>query len=574
MSEQIEKTNVIHSRNFLPKDFSVANWNSVEPYLTELRDRNIESFEEFEKWIKDRSEIESVISEDERWRYMRTTIDTTDKKAEEDLSFFYEQIKPHLKKINFELNQKFIESPYLSQLDQDKYFNYIREIQRRLELFNEENIELFKEQDKKQNEYGSITGLWTVEVNGEELTFQQAQILLKKQDRAIREEVWKKINARKTQDADKLDELLSELIQIRHKIAKNAGYDNYRDYKFADLCRFDYTPEDCFEFHRSIAEEVVPIVNELQKERKQELGLDALRPWDTTVDTSGKPPMKPVDSSEELIQKTKQIFDLIDPYFGNCIQQMNDRDFFDLDSRIGKAPGGYNMTLPETGMPFIFMNSANSEGDVRVMMHEGGHAIHTFLSHPLEINGFKDYPSEVAELASMSMELMSMDHWNVFYSDDEELRRAKRSQLIGVLSGLPAIARGDAFQHWLYTNPDHTIEERRAYWLELEKELGGSVIDWSGFENDRSIYWQRILHFYEVPFYFIEYAMAQLGAVAVWMNFQQDRSKAIQQYKDALKLGYTSTIPEIYNTAGIKFDFSKEYVRHLAEFVHDEIKRL
>jgi oligoendopeptidase F len=292
------------------------------------------------------------------------------------------------------------------------------------------------------------------------------------------------------------------------------------------------------------------------------------------VDISGKPALKPFNGGAELIDKSIQCFSNINPYLGERLEIMKDNGLFDVESRKGKAPGGYNYPLSETGAPFIFMNSANTFRDLTTMVHEGGHAVHTFLTADLELNDFKHCPSEVAELASMSMELISMDNWEVYFDNEEDLKRAKRDQLFDVLKTLPWVAVVDQFQHWIYTNPDHTDEQRRQAWIEIYEPFGAGFADWSEHPDAEANLWQKQLHIFEVPFYYIEYGMAQLGAIAVWKNYKENPEKGLQQYLDALKLGYTKTIKEIYETAGIKFDFSAHYVKELAEFVKGEMEKL
>ena len=360
------------------------------------------------------------------------------------------------------------------------------------------------------------------------------------------------------------------MISLRQKIAQNAGFDNYRDYKFAAMGRFDYTPSDCYDFHSSIALEITPIINQIDLERKEKLGLESYKPWDSSVDAAGKEPLKPFYGGAELINKSIKCFYRLRPYFGECLEIMKAMKHLDLESKEGKAPGGFNYPLYETGVPFIYMNAVGSQRDLVTMVHEGGHAVHSFLSRDLDLCEFKSVPSEVAELASMAMELLSMEAWDEFYSDEEELKRAKREQMEKVLEGLPWIAAIDKFQQWIYTT-DHTAEERRAEWANIMGLLGSSVVDWEGHEETYLNLWQKQLHLYEVPFYYIEYGMAQLGAIAMWRSYKQLGSTALDNYDAALKLGYTKSIGELYQTAGIEFNFSQEYVKELAEFVKTEL---
>jgi oligoendopeptidase F len=414
----------------------------------------------------------------------------------------------------------------------------------------------------------------SVHIDDKEFTLEQASVFLKGTDRVKRHEVWEKITKRRLQDKEPLNELFDHLRKLRHTVATNAGFENFRDYMFQALGRFDYTPQDCYAFHAAIETEIVPILREQATKRKAALDLPELKPWDMDVDISGKPALKPFSNGNELIEKSIQCFTNINRYLGERLEIMKDNNLFDVESRKGKAPGGYNYPLAETGAPFIFMNSANTFRDLTTMVHEGGHAVHTFLTADLELNDFKHCPSEVAELASMSMELISMDNWNVFFDNEEDLKRAKRDQLVDVLKTLPWVAVIDQFQHWIYTNPNHTDTERTEAWIKIYESFGAGFVDWSEHSDAEANLWQKQLHIFEVPFYYIEYGMAQLGAIAVWKNYKENPEKGLQQYLDALKLGYTKTIKEIYETAGIKFDFSAAYVKELAEFVKAEMEKL
>lgn len=561
-------------RTFVSEDFDSSKWEQIEPYCSNLLGREINSVEELTGWLLDWSEFEAVLGEQSRWVYVKTTIDTSDETAKAALRNQYTNIFPKLSVLENELKKKFIACPYTEQLNQDAFFTTIRRVKSALEIFREDNIPLQSELQMKQSTFDEIAGAQSIQYKGNELTIQQAGVFLKSTDRAERETVYKLISERKFADAEKLDTLLSELIQLRHKIALNAGYKNYLEYRFAELGRFDYTPEDCLKFHATMEEVMMPLVNEISSERQEQLGLDVLRPWDREVDVSGKPALKPCNNTEDLTNKTIECFNRLDSYFGERIAIMKEMKYLDLDSRMSKSPGGYNMTMPEIGVPFIFMNSANSETDVITMVHEGGHAIHTFLSHPLEFNAFKETTSEIAEVASMGMELMSMEHWDVFYPNTDDLNRARRNHLKYILSVLTKTCMGDSFQFWLYLNPNHTAEERRDKWAELQSKFTPNNVDITGLEKFSSSSYQSILHFYIVPFYYIEYAFAELGALAVWKNFKQNPTKAVEDYKNALKLGYTKPIPVFYETAGAKFDFSKPYVLSLLSFLKQELNKL
>jgi len=560
-------------RKFVPEDLVINSWDKIKSLFDNLVDRQISNVLELEQWMLDQSELSAVLEEDMAWRYIKMNIDTTDKELGERFSFWIKEISPNTAPYSHKLNLKLVKSPYLKDLDQEKYRIYLRSVKKQIEIFRKENIPLFTTMEEKQQEYGAISAKMSIEVDGEKMTMQKAALLLKSTDRAKREEIYNKISSRRLQDEKALDDLYDELILLRQKIASNAGFDNYRDYMFAALGRFDYTPKDCFNFHDAIAQEIVPIINSFEQRRKEKLGNISYKPWDTAVDVDGLAPLKPFDGGTELTDLSIECFNRLRPYFGESLATMKAMKHLDLESKNGKAPGGFMYPLYEIGVPFIYMNAVGSQRDLVTMVHEGGHAVHSFLSRDLSLTEFKSTPSEVAELASMAMELLSMDHWDVFYSDAADLKRAKLEQLEKVLEGLPWIASIDKFQHWIYTT-EHTAKQRKEKWLEISAELGNQIIDWEGNQNVHANLWQKQLHLYEVPFYYIEYGMAQLGAIAMWRSYKQLGEQGLDNYMDALKLGYTKTIGEIYETAGIKFDFSASYVKELADFIKEELEKL
>jgi oligoendopeptidase F len=560
-------------RKFVPEDLVINSWNKIKSLFDNLVDREISSALELEQLMLDQSELSAVLEEDMAWRYIKMNIDTTDKELGEQFSFWIKEISPNTAPYSHKLNLKLVNSPYLKDLDQEKYRIYLRSVKKQIEIFREDNIPLFTTMEEKQQEYGAISAKMSIEVDGKKMTMQKAALLLKSTDRAKREEIYNKISSRRLQDEKVLDDLFDELISLRQEIAKNADFDNYRDYMFAAMGRFDYTPKDCFNFHDAIAKEIVPIINSFEQKRKNKLGNESYKPWDTAVDVDGLPPLKPFDGGTELTDLSIECFNRLRPYFGECLSTMKAMKHLDLESKNGKAPGGFMYPLYEIGVPFIYMNAVGSQRDLVTMVHEGGHAVHSFLSRDLSLTEFKSTPSEVAELASMAMELLSMDHWDVFYKDKAELKRAKLEQLEKVLEGLPWIASIDKFQHWIYTT-EHTAQQRKEKWLEISAELGNQIIDWEENENVHANLWQKQLHLYEVPFYYIEYGMAQLGAIAMWRSYKQLGEQGLDNYMDALKLGYTKTIGEIYETAGIKFDFSASYVKELADFIKEELEKL
>lgn len=561
-------------RHFIPTDFVVTDWQSLEPFFKDLLDRNIETKADLEKWLRDQSELEALVSEDACWRQIKMTCDTENKPLEEAFTFFCMEIQPKIQPYADALNKKLVNHPLAKELDAEKYFTYLRSMRKSIELFREENIPLQAELSVMQQQYGVISGKMMVTVNDQEYTLQQAAKFLESPDRNLREEVYRKINERRLVDKEAMNELYDKLIEKRNQEAINAGFANYRDYRFKELGRFDYTKEDCFQFHEAVKQHVLPLVNIIYQKKKEKLGLDTLRPWDVDAEPAGIKPLMPFNNSEELIEKSIACFTKLRPFFGECLTKMQELQHLDLESRKGKAPGGYNCPLAESGAPFIFMNAAGQMQDVTTMLHEGGHAVHSFLAHPLELNGFKEYPMEIAEVASMAMELMSMDEWETFFTDATDLKRAKEHQLERVITIFPWIAIIDKFQHWVYENPKHTHEERTAAWNNIQQEFQDDVIDYSGLEAYRSNSWQRQLHLFEVPFYYIEYGIAQLGAIGMWMQFKENKELAMDNYCKALALGGTKTLPQLFETAGLKFDFSPERIKVLMEFVESQIEKI
>jgi len=562
------------SHRFLPKDFIITNWEALEPFFIQLVERPIQDKKELEHWLQDVSELEACISEDACWRQIKMTCDTTDKTLEEAFTYFCMEIQPKMQPFADALNKKLMACPYTAELDQDQYFTYLRSVKKSIDLFREENIAIQAELSVLQQQYGTIAGKMTIEDQGKEYTLQQAAQFLEHEDRHVRESVYRKIQERRLQDQQALHDLFTELVHKRHQVALNAGFENYRDYKFAELGRFDYTKEDCYQFHEAVKLYVLPLIDKIYARKKQKLGLDILKPWDTEAEPIGTKPLRPFTDGQDLYKKSVACFEQLHPFFADCLKKMNALQHFDLESRKGKAPGGYNCPLAESGAPFIFMNAAGQMSDVTTMVHEGGHAVHSFLAHPLALSAFKEYPMEIAEVASMSMELFTMDHWQSFFDNDEDLKRAKEHQLERTITIFPWIAIIDKFQHWVYEHPNHSIEERTTQWKAILKEFSTNSIDYTGLDSYRAIGWQRQLHLFEVPFYYIEYGIAQLGAIGMWMQYQQHPQEALENYMNALALGGTKTLPELYKTAGIEFNFSSAYVKKLMDFTHLELEKL
>ncbi|MEM6261439.1 MAG: M3 family oligoendopeptidase [Bacteroidota bacterium] len=548
-------------RTFLPNDYHLTDWNSAKVYYEALLAEEPRSVEELEVLLKKADELEAVIREDQAWRYINNTRFTNKSEYQEAFLFFIQEIQPQLTTYQEKLNRQIFENPFFAQLDDSRFFTYKRTLKRQLELFQEENVTLNTEIQRSGQTFTQVVGGMSIEHEGQDLPLQQAYKLLEEtRDREARQELWEKVVARRTQDQDQLQNLFDKLLTLRTKVAQNAGFESFTDFSYARLLRFDYTREDVIKFHQSVERVITPIMQELMEERRQILGVDVLKPWDLGVNIFGDEPLKPFDGERELTAKAVSMLSALKPELGEMIALMDEVGYLDLGSRLDKAPGGYNYPLPESGIPFIFMNAVGSQKDMITMLHESGHAVHAFLTQPIELKALKHTPSEVAELAAMTMELLGMEQYKYLYDEESLLSRAKKEQLIRCIMVMPWIATVDAFQHWLYDNPNHTQAERNAKWKELYLRFQGQSVDYTGYEEELENMWLKQFHIFEVPFYYIEYALAQLGALAIWRNYQQDPEKGLADFLEALKLGYTQPIPEIYQTAGINFAFSEDYL--------------
>lgn len=562
-----------NKRQFIKEDLSIQSWEDLKSYFDDLLDREIGTKEGFQQWLLDRSELDAVLEEDLAWRYIRMSIETNNEVLANAYTFFVTKIQPELAPLDDALNRKFMESPFRKDYTDSAHQIYFRSIETQVNLFQEKNVSIEAELNELAQKYGAISAAQSIEYMGETITMQKASQLLKEQDEEIRRTVFNKMVERRRADTETLNELYTQLITKRHELALNAGFENFRDYKFQSLGRFDYSKEDCFAFHHAIKTHIVPLVKDIQAKKLAITGEAKFKPWNTEVDPEGKAPLKPFETGKEMLDGCIQMLGNLNPYFADCLKTMEEMGHLDLDSKAGKAPGGYNYPLYEIGVPFIFMNAVGTQRDLETMVHEGGHAIHSFLSRDLSLTAFKNLPSEVAELASMSMELLSMPQWTEFY-EPQAHERAMREQIEGTLKVLPWIAQIDAFQHWIYENPTHTLQERSAFWTQLANDFGTGLTDWAGYEDLVQSAWQRQLHLFEVPFYYIEYGIAQLGALGVWKNSLENYPTAIANYKKALALGYTTSMSNIYETAGVPFDFSSERLQTLATFIQEQLKKM
>ena len=557
--------------SFVPVDFDASKWENIEPYVNDLLERKLTCSNCLEKVIADSSNLAEHISETGALLYIGMTCDTENEKKKNDFLHFVENIRPKLSEFSDSLNRRIAEHPELENLP-ERYNLMIRGIISDIEIFRTENIPLGVEQTKLVTKAQGITGAMTVEFEGKERTFPEMKAFLESNDRKKREEAWKSMVNRWMEDSEELSEIFDELVKIRHQIALNAGFSTYTDYMFKAMHRFDYSVEDCLIFHDSIEKVCMPIINDINEKRRIAFGLEKLSPWDVNEksgsgpDINGKSPLKPFDSVQEMVTKLSQLFHNMSKDLGNKFDKLVEMDTLDLETRKGKAPGGYQYYLEKSRVPFIFMNAAGLQGDLETMIHESGHAFHSLYCGHLDLIDERNYPIEFAEVASMSMELLTQDEWGIFYENSNEVNRAKMSHLEGVVYLLPWIATIDAFQHWIYSNPNHTREERKEYWLALRDKFGSNM-NWSGNEKFRELSWQQQGHLYGVPFYYVEYGIAQLGALQLWQTHRNNPEKALKDYSNAMELGNTKTLPDLFAAAELKLGFDEKHLNSLIEEV-------
>jgi len=560
-------------RRYLPPDVPLGDWDVIEPFLKELEGRPLDSPAALEKWLADLGELETVLDEEGSLRYIRMTCDTGDPAIEKAYLDFLEKVSEPSKPLFFSLMKKYRDCPHRKTLKAWDLALYDRSVENQLALYREENIPLETDLEKLSQQYQKLSGSLTVEFEGKEQTLQQMGRYLESTDRAQREQAWRLVAERRLKEKDAFEGIFETMLPLREKIARNAGFGNYRDYAFRRKERFDYSPKDCQAFHESAEKAIRPLVLRIQKKRRESMGLPSLRPWDLSVDPKGRPALRPFHKTEDLASGCEGILREVDPEFGENFATMRRLGLLDLESRKGKAPGGYQSSLEEARLPFIFMNAVGLNDDVRTLLHEGGHAMHSFLSRQVPFGPYRHAPMEFCEVASMSMELMAYPYLSGFYPDPKDAARSCIRHLEDVLTLLPWIATVDAFQHWIYTHPSHSREERSDHWIALRQRLGG-LEDWTGLEDVRRSLWHRQLHIFEYPFYYIEYGIAQLGALQVWRNFRKDPKEGVRLYKRGLSVGGSKTLPGIFEAAGIRFDFSLGMIEPLMEEIGLELEKL
>ena len=571
IQKQQAQTEIEFPRNYVAAEARLDNWPAAEKYYRELAERPIAAPADLERWLVDFSEVDAVFDEERMTRYIAMAQATDDPERERRYLDYIENVYPLREPWHQKLREKFLADVRRHPLPPQRYEVLERSVRNAIELFREENIPLMVENAKLVQQYQKVTGAMTVTYRGMELTLQQLARFLEEPEREQRAETWRLSAERYLQDAPALDELYDRMVHLRHRMALNAGCTDFREFAFRAMERFDYTPADCLAFHDAIERAVCPAARRLAERRRQNLGVDTLRPWDVHADPKSRPPLRPFETAEQLMDGCGRIFNRVERELGRVFGTLRERRLLDLESRKGKAPGGFQETYPERRTPFIFMNAVGTEADVRTLLHEGGHAFHTWACRQEPLDAYRSSPIEFAEVASMGMELLSLPFVEEFYGADAN--RARKSFLEGIVNFFPYMACVDALQHWVYTHVDATPEERKDEWARLMERFMGHV-DWTGLENYRRHSWQRKLHFYEVPFYYVEYGIAQLGALQVWMKSKEDYAQAVAWYRNGLALGGSRPLPELFAAAGLKFDFTESTLRPLIERVMEEIEAL
>jgi oligoendopeptidase F len=561
-------------RRYVPSNLDIADVATLETLYRSLLFRPVDSLEQLQRWLADFSELDAIVNEYGSRRYIDKSCHTEDENIKKRYLQFVEEIEPRIKPLVYQLQRKYLQTPNHDHLGPQYEMMRLR-WQSDVEVFRNENVEIETEITKRLTEFDQLNGQMMVRFRGEDLTMQQMARFQEEPDRMTRREAWEQSVRRRLIDRDAIETIYESLLPLRHQIALNAGLEDFRQFQWKANKRFDYTPADCLKFADAIAETCVPVVHRLDKQRSLDLGLEKLRPWDIAVDLRGRPPLRPFDPNDinTFLDKTREIFKHISPVLMFEFDRLRAWGNLDLQSRKGKQPGGYLMPLEESRQPFIFMNAAGLQRDVETLLHESGHAFHHLAASAAEdIVFLRSAPMEFCEVASMSMELLGSEHLDVFY-EPRDLARARRNQIEGVIRFLPWMAIIDSFQHWIYTHPKHAREERRAFWLGLLDRFA-SKLDWSGWETARESLWQRQTHLFHSPFYYIEYGIAQLGALQLWAQARKNSHAAVEKYRNALALGGTKSLPELFAAAGIKFDFSEKTLRPIIAALEEELQRL
>ncbi len=567
----------VAKRSFLPAQWTVDDVESVITHYQELADRarSLASPASFERWLCDWSELESALSEEEARRHIRMTCYTDDVDAEQAFLRFVDDIAPRCKPLRFALSQHFVEHPLVGELNPLHYGRIRAVLHNQVELFRAANVALEAEEQRLAAEYQKLRADMTVLFDGETLTLEQLEAMEEHANRSRREHAWQVAAKRFADNEDAFDELFDRMLNNRLAQARNAGFSDYRAYRFRKLERFDYGPETCMTLHESVEREVVPFAASLLERRRRALGLERLRPWDLHVDPVLAVPLRPFSHARELVSGCRSIFEAVDPELARSFEELDRLALLDVSSRPGKAPGGYQADLSEIRKPFIFMNAVGRHEDVLTLLHEGGHALHCLAAAKQPLLWNRMPPTEFCEVASMSMELFGAQHLDAFYGT-QHAARARHQQLEAIVSFFPQMVVIDAFQHWLYTHPEQALDHdaRRSAWTALHARFHPGV-DWTGIERERAAWWHRKLHIFELPFYYVEYGMAQIGALQIWHTYRlgdaRTRVDTITRYRQALSLGATRGLSDLFASAGARFDVGAAMLRELMDHVRSSL---
>jgi oligoendopeptidase F len=547
-------------------------WTQIEPHYQELVERPLNAAN-IPTWLENWSRLAELVDERYQRLYVAITVDTTDEASKQEYDSFLDQIYPNAQAAEQKLKEKLL----ASGIELTGFEIPLRNMSAEAEIFRQENLPLLAQELKLSAEYDKVIGAQTISWEGQELTLTQVHPVYQDRDRARRERAWRLVSERQLADREATDDLWSQLLPLRIRIAENAGLPDYRAYRWKQMLRFDYTPEDCVRFHQAIEQVVVPAAQRLYEKRRQQLGLETLRPWDLEVDPLGRPPLKPYTHIDKLENGVSAIFHKVDLQLGEYFDTMRREGLLDLENRKGKAPGGYCTWFYASQRPFILMNAVGLHEDVQTLLHEGGHAFHVFETNPLPYIQQKQVGLEFAEVASTAMELLASPYLSMnggFYSL-QEAARARITFIEEEICFLPYMAVVDAFQHWVYEHPQAALQpaNRDARWAELwDRFIIG--VDWGGLEEEKATGWQRKLHITQVPFYYIEYGLAQLGALQVWRNSLKDQAAAVSAYRNALALGGTVGLTELYKTAGAKLIFDAENLKQIIDLAEATIAEL
>ncbi len=562
---------------FAPVDLDCSDFEQLEPLYQQLLDRDIDSLQTLEDWLADYSDFACVVSEYGSRRQIEHSCHTDDEAIEKRYLQFVGEIIPKIKPLDFACQKKMLACGHVDALAQTapKYRQLVRQWETEVALYREENIPLQTQITQLTTQYGKLCGDMLVEFQGKQLTLQQLARFGEQTDRQVRQDAWELAASRRLQDRKAMDDVFDEMFALRAKMAQNADLADYRQYTWQAMERFDYTPEACLNFADAIEEVCVPRVVELDRQRQADLGVDSLRPWDLAVDPKGRSPLNPFDAQRpmDMVAGVGKIFEKVSPELAEQFSQLKPERNLDLGSRPGKRPGGYQSSLEQVRQPFIFMNAAGSHRDVETLLHEAGHAFHYMEACEEPLMFARHAPLEFCEVASMSMELIGCDYLDVFY-DAADAARAKAQQFEGILRFFPWMATIDGFQQKLYTTQRTDAQTRTATWLEVYNRFSSGVVDWTGHEASHEARWHAQLHIFHYPFYYVEYGIAQLGALQIWQQFKQDPQTTLKNLRRAFALGGSRPLPELFDVAGIQFDFTVETLGPLIEAVQQELNTL